>query len=145
MNFFALSHAPPALAMNMASKTPVTVAPASMPPRAYGPRTKPTRIGITTAITPGSIISVNAAFVQISIHLVTSGFTPSFPSSRPGISLNCLLISFTILKAALPTLVIVRAPIKKGSIPPIKRPITTFGSVNTITKLCPMPLVMAWL
>src|SRR3990167_545926 len=50
---------------------------------------------------------------------------PSLPSRSPGISLNCLLISLTILNAALPTDVIVNAPIKNGRIPPINNPITT--------------------
>src|SRR3989339_590917 len=55
--FLALSHAPPALAIIRARRTPVTVAPASMPPSAAGPRRNPTNTGATTAEIPGRIIS----------------------------------------------------------------------------------------
>src|SRR5690606_7796628 len=57
MCFLALSQAPPALAIIKASGTPVTSAPASMPPRASLPRMSPTARGMTTARTPGRIIS----------------------------------------------------------------------------------------
>ena len=68
MYFLALSIAPPAFAMNTASKNPVTTAPASNPPRASGPRRKPTTTGTITANAPGSIISLSAASVEIAIH-----------------------------------------------------------------------------
>ncbi len=58
-------------------------------------------------------------------HLSESGF--DFPSIRPGISANCLRTSETILKAALPTAVMVMEAIRKGRIPPTKNPITTSG------------------
>ena len=77
---------------------------------------------------PGKIIFFKAAVVAISIHFSLSGFP--VPSSRPGISLNCLRISVIISKAASPTAVIVKDPTKKGIIPPINNPINTFVSVN---------------
>src|SRR5215213_5302434 len=59
--FLALSHTPPAFDINNASNTPVTVAPANMPPRHSAPMMTPTTTGATTAVTPGRIISFNAA------------------------------------------------------------------------------------
>ena len=131
--FLALSQAPPALAISRASSTPVTVAPANMPPRAAAPSTRPTTTGAITAVRPGRIISLSAAAVEMSTQRAASGFAPSLPSSRPGISRNCRRISSTICPAARPTAVMVRAPIKKGRIPPSSRPITTTGSVTTMS------------
>ena len=137
MSFLALSHAPPAFAIKIARSTPVTVAPASIPPSALGPRINPTATGDDIAKTPGSIISLNAAVVLMSMHRTTSGFTPGTPSRSPGISLNWRLISCTILKAALPTLVMVREPMKNGIAPPSRRPITTRGSASEMSKDAP--------
>ena len=85
--FFALSHAPPELAINIASKNPVTKAPAKKPPRASLFQ-KPIIKGETIARPPGRSISFKAAEVAISTHSSYSGVTPSFPSRNPGISLN---------------------------------------------------------
>src|SRR3989449_8261253 len=63
MYFLALSHAPPPLLMEMATKSPVTIVPSSTPPRAIGPRMKPTRMGESTGIAAGTIIFWIAAFV----------------------------------------------------------------------------------
>ena len=92
--FLALSQAPPAFAINSARRTPVTVAPASIPPRASFPSRNPTRIGDIMATTPGRTISLREAAVAISTHLCVSGLP--VPSMIPGISLNCLLTSSTI-------------------------------------------------
>lgn len=51
---------------------------------------------------------------------------------RPGMVLNCLRTSSTILRAALPTLFIVIAENQYGSIAPTIKPMNTFG-VNTST------------
>ena len=51
--FFALSQAPPALAMKSAISTPVTNDPARSPPSADEPSANPTTIGASTATTPG--------------------------------------------------------------------------------------------
>ena len=67
-----------------------------------------------------------AALVAISTHFALSG--SAVPSSSPGISLNCLLISSIISKAASPTAVIVIDETKNGIEPPIKIPINTLGS-----------------
>ena len=65
MYFLALSQAPPALDMKMASSTPVTREPASRPPRASTPRIRPTARGASTAMTPGTSISFRAAVVEM--------------------------------------------------------------------------------
>ena len=65
---------------------------------------------------PGKIISLKAAFVEISTHLAYSGVP--VPSIIPGISLNCLLTSSTISIAAFPTDSIARAENTTGIIPP---------------------------
>ena len=67
-----------------------------------------------------------AAEVAMSTHFAVSG--SAFPSSNPGISLNCLLISLIISKAASPTAVIVIEEIKKGIEIPINIPTKTRGS-----------------
>ena len=122
--FFALSQAPPELAINIASKNPVTRAPAKKPPKASLFQNPITR-GKTIANPPGSSISLNAAVVAMSTHSSYSGTTPSLPSLNPGISLNCLLTSSIILKAALPTAFIVIAANKNGNIPPRNNPRVT--------------------
>ena len=127
-----MSQAPPAFAINNAISTPVTVAPASNPPSDSGPKTRPTITGDATATTPGAIISLRAALVEMSTHLALSGLTPGLPSNKPSISRNWRRISVTISPAALPTLVIVMAATINGSAPPINSPITTMGFVNSI-------------
>ena len=74
-----------------------------------------------------------AALVAMSTHLAVSGL--ALPSKRPGISLNCLLISFIISKAASPTAVMVIELTKKGKIPPRNIPHKTSGSLIANTKL----------
>ncbi len=125
MCFLALSHAPPALAMNKASMTPVRVAPANRPPSVSTPSTLPASTGAATAVTPGRIISRSAARVEMSTHRALSGF--AVPSMRPAISRNCRRTSWTMPSAARPTAVIVEAAMKNGRMPPRKSPITTFG------------------
>ena len=73
-------------------------------------------IGVPIVKIPGSIISLRDAFVEISTHLSYSGF--AFPFIIPGISLNCLLTSYTISMAAFPTAFIARAENTTGTIPP---------------------------
>ena len=108
MNFLALSQAPPAFAMKSESEAPTATAPASMPARDAGPSRKPTRTGAKIATEPGSTIWLSAAFVAMSTIAVPSG--SALPSRRPGISLNCRMISSMIDWAARPTAVIVDAP-----------------------------------
>src|SRR5690606_31932607 len=71
--FFALSQAPPELAIMMPSKTPLTVAPAKSPTNAALPKSSPRARGATTAKAPGTIISFRAALVLISTHFAYSG------------------------------------------------------------------------
>ena len=59
----------------------------------------------------------------MSTHLAVSG--SALPSNSPLISLNCLLTSSIISKAASPTAVIVKEAIKNGIVPPINKPIKT--------------------
>ena len=127
-NFLALSHAPPALAIINAIKTHPNRAPASMPPRWTGPKTNPITTGEPIAIAPGRSILFSAALVAISTHLALSG--SALPSSSPGISLNCLLISSIISNAASPTAVIVIDETKNGIVPPMNIPISTLGSLR---------------
>ena len=70
MYFFALSQDPPAFDIKIASRTPVTVTPARIPPSiSFWPNTKPNIIGVNTANAPGSTILLIAAVVAISTHL----------------------------------------------------------------------------
>ena len=123
MNFFALSQAPPALAIIKAIETHPINPPPSIPPRDSGLKPNPTTTGAPTAITPGNNILLRAADVAMSTHLAVSG--SAFPSRRPGISLNCLLISFIMSNAASPTAVRVIEEIRKGMDMPINIPTKT--------------------
>ena len=133
--FLALSQAPPAFAINRANATQPKRPPASMPPKAIAPKPNPTTAGIATAIIPGSIIFFRAASVAISTHFSESGSAD--PSINPGISLNCLLISLIISKAASPTAFIVIEDIKNGMQIPMNIPARTIGSVNDSEKASP--------
>ena len=66
MYFLALSQAPPALAIMIASRKPVAMEPMSSPPRASGPSTMPTTTGTMTASRPGRTISRMAPRVLMS-------------------------------------------------------------------------------
>ena len=66
--FFALSHAPPALAMNTARVNPVARLPASSPRTPATPSTMPTITGIRIARMAGRTISRCAPRVLISTH-----------------------------------------------------------------------------
>ena len=110
--------------------------PPNIPPKDSAPRPKPTIAGAETAIIPGSSILFNAAEVAISTHFSVSG--SALPSRRPGISLNCLLISLIISKAASPTAVIVIEEIKKGMEIPMNMPTRTFGSDISKTNSPPL-------
>ena len=123
-----MSHAPPALAIIRAIRTQPRSAPPNIPPSASGLIKKPTNTGAATAITPGRIIFLSAAVVAMSTHLAVSG--SALPSRSPLISLNCLLTSSIISKAASPTAVIVREAIKNGIVPPINNPIKTSALFN---------------
>ncbi len=124
--------------MNIPIRTPVAVAPAKNPPRDSAPITKPTARGIITAMRPGRIIFVKALRVTMSIHRSESGL--AFPSIRPLISLNCLLISITISSAVLPTALMVSEAMTKGIRAPIRRPMT----VSTLVRLIIDKLVVFW-
>ena len=74
-------------------------------------------------IAPGSIIFLMDASVEIATHLSYSGFP--VPSIIPGIVLNCLRTSSTILMAASPTARIAKEENKSGIIPPTNREANT--------------------
>mmetsp|Transcript_19539 Transcript_19539/g.61284 ORF Transcript_19539/g.61284 Transcript_19539/m.61284 type:complete len:286 (+) Transcript_19539:473-1330(+) len=144
-SFFALSQAPPALAMAMASTQPDTMEPASAPMRHLGPTMKPTMSGDRMAKSAGASISWMAARVAKATHRSLSGCTSSsggmvsplearlmasisvmprsFVTSR-----NCRRTSQMMAPAALPTESIVRPPKRKGSMPPRSTPARTTGS-----------------
>ena len=67
-NFFALSQAPPLLAVNRASITADIVAPISRPPAKLGPNMKPLTRGTPTARNTGSFISRSAPAAEIVIQ-----------------------------------------------------------------------------
>ena len=73
--FFALSQAPPAFDIIMATMAPDPMPPASMPTRQRGPTRKPTKSGAKMAYAPGAIISRTEDFVEIATHLFESGMT----------------------------------------------------------------------
>ncbi len=133
--FLALSHAPPAFAINRANATQPKRPPANIPPKAIAPKPKPTTAGIATAMIPGNIIFLRAALVAISTHLSESG--SAVPSIRPDISLNCLLISLIISNAASPTAFIVIEEIRNGIQIPMNIPTRTIGSVKEREKSLP--------
>ena len=110
MYFLALSQAPPPVHIEIATKSPVMMVPISKPPRAAGPKNKPTKIGTTTGKSDGMIISLIAAEVSISTALPYSGF--AVPSIMPGISLNWRRTSSTTAPAQRPTASMAMAPNK---------------------------------
>merc|ERR1719183_2942806 len=61
--FLALSHAPPALDIMIATIAPLPIPPASMPTR------KPTNKGAKMAYAPGAIISLTLDLVEMATHL----------------------------------------------------------------------------
>jgi len=69
MSFLALSHAPPALDMKIASRPPETVAPTKSPVSTAGPPISPARIGAAIADMPGRIMLFSAVCVEISTQL----------------------------------------------------------------------------
>ena len=68
MYFLALSHAPPALAMKMASAKPLVSPPVSRPMTPPTPSTSPTMTGAAMAMIAGTIISFWAPAVEIFTH-----------------------------------------------------------------------------
>ncbi len=116
--------------MEIARSTPVTRAPASSPPSASAPRTKPTTTGEATAIRPGNIISLIAAAVAILTQRAESA--SASPSIRPLIVRNCRLTSSIILNAARPTAFIVIAENRNGRVPPKRSPIRVRGFIKLI-------------
>ena len=90
----------------------------------------PTIIGAIMAVKLGKIIALREPVVLISTALAASGFTPFFPSLRPGISRNCLLTSSIIAPAATPTACIVIPEKMKGKVDPINTPIRTSGFIR---------------
>ncbi len=129
--------------MKMASRKPVTSAPASSPPRA---RTEmnPTTRGKATASAPGMSISRNAEAVEMSTHLAYSARTPSLPSRSPGISRNWRRTSSIIWLAARPTAWIVSAAKRNGNIPPRKSPTVTWMSRMSSVASSPPASTTAW-
>ena len=122
-DFFALSHAPPALFWNIPIKTPLTVAPAKKPPNTSGPNKNPIINGATIAMAPGNIIFLIDASVEIATHLSYCGFP--VPSIIPGISRNWRRTSSTIAIAASPTARMANEEKMKGIIAPTNKPANT--------------------
>merc|ERR1719258_165210 len=128
--FLALSQAPPALLIMMATMAPEPMPPANMPTKQRGPTRKPTKRGAKIAYAPGAIISRTEDLVEIATHLLLSGVTsmwggigspfdaiiiqslsvvlPSW-ATRSGRLWNWSLTSMMISAAALPTEIIVSA------------------------------------
>ncbi len=121
MYFLALSQAPPALAIMMASSTPVTVAPASSPPSARAQEQPDERAATTTAISAGDD---HLPECRRRCRCRRSGRNRAWPapSMIPGISRNWRRTSSTILMAARPTACMASAQKRNGSIPPRKSP-----------------------
>src|SRR5665647_2937385 len=69
MYFLALSHAPPPVVMEIATKMPVTMVPTSTPPSACAPSVSPTITGTATGSSDGTIISLIAALVSMSTQV----------------------------------------------------------------------------
>ena len=126
MSSFALSHDPPAFAMNSDMDAPTASAPARVPARDAGPSTKPMSTGPSTATQPGKIIWVSAAEVAMSTMALGSG--SAVPSRRPGMVSNCRLISSTMAPAAVPTASMVEALTANGSTAPMRMPMRMRGS-----------------
>mmetsp|Transcript_41357 Transcript_41357/g.128890 ORF Transcript_41357/g.128890 Transcript_41357/m.128890 type:complete len:256 (-) Transcript_41357:996-1763(-) len=144
-SFFALSQAPPALAMAMARTQPETMEPARAPMRQRGPTTKPTMSGARMANMAGANISWMAARVARATQRSLSGCTSSSGGiSSPAEALrmalmsvvpralvtsrNCRRTSHMMAPAALPTDSMVKAPKRKGNIAPRSTPARTMGS-----------------
>src|SRR4249919_4365604 len=65
MYFFALSHAPPPVVIEIATNIPVTIVPINTPPSAFGPSSRPTTTGTATGSSEGTIISLIADLVSM--------------------------------------------------------------------------------
>ena len=173
--FLALSHAPPALDWNSASNTPLTVTPASNPPSACAAvaasvaylNPKATTTGVNTASTPGLIISLMAASVEIATQLAYSalpsaasytrrssslhssiGLSPLsciLPSAAfsSGILANCRRTSWIIDIAARPTASIAMAENRYGNIAPTNKQAITLGSERLIASILATPMYAA--
>src|SRR5438067_2496671 len=85
MYFLALSQAPPPVVIEIATKSPVTIVPISMPPSAAGPSSMPTRIGTITGSSDGSTISRMADAVSMSPALSVIGPYASSATMMPAI------------------------------------------------------------
>ena len=83
-DFFALSHAPPALFWNIPINTPLTVTPARNPPNASGPKDKSNNQWRNNGNCTRQHHFFNRCFVEIATHFSYSGFP--VPSMIPGIS-----------------------------------------------------------
>merc|ERR1719201_3245435 len=141
--FFALSQAPPAFDIMIATIAPLPIPPASIPTKQRGPTKKPTNKGARMAYAPGAIISRTDDFVEIATHLLLSGVTsmcggmgspfdamtmqsfrvvlPSW-ATRSGRLWNWSRTSMMISAAALPTEIMVNAANIYGSIAPKSMP-----------------------
>ena len=68
MYFFALSHAPPVLAAEIAIWTPETIAPGRNPAKMPGPNKNPSARGENITSIPGAIIYLRDALVEITMQ-----------------------------------------------------------------------------
>mmetsp|Transcript_9402 Transcript_9402/g.15177 ORF Transcript_9402/g.15177 Transcript_9402/m.15177 type:complete len:207 (+) Transcript_9402:656-1276(+) len=129
--------------------------PARSPIKHRGPTRNPATNGVSTANTPGAIISLTDDLVEIITHVSVSGITSSSPdggfpavASRIAsinvlpfeflISLNWRRTSSIISAAAFPTEIIVRAPKRNGSIAPTRIPARMMGSLTSKFIMSPL-------
>src|SRR5690606_7045608 len=129
-SFFALSHAPPWLALNAAINTRVTLAPPSYLANAPVPRPKPTAIGANTANRPGVASSRNESRVTMSTTLPYSGLV--VPSMIPGMVLNWRRTSYTTAPAARDTAFTARPENRNTTAAPITTPTSVFGAMMSL-------------
>mmetsp|Transcript_4484 Transcript_4484/g.8293 ORF Transcript_4484/g.8293 Transcript_4484/m.8293 type:complete len:327 (+) Transcript_4484:1066-2046(+) len=144
--FLALSHAPPVLAWEMASWTPDTREPTNSPETASTPNRNPVRMGLSMTSSPGRIISLREASVEILMQRAWSGSPwPGVPCSSPGMVSNWCLTSFTMAIAAVPTDFMHRAVNQYGSMAPMKRKANVTGRSTLMTTSTLSSPVLAWL
>ena len=98
--FLALSQAPPALLIIMATMAPLTMAPPNTPTSVAGPTRNPTNNGARTAYVPGAIISRTEDLVEISTHLLLSGITSfSGGMASPFEAMTCVGVALMASRA----------------------------------------------
>ena len=144
-DFLALSQAPPALFWKIPISTPDTVMPASIPPRISAEEAsantplspKPTMMGDSRAMAPGSSISRIEALVEMATHFSYSGL--ALYSMMPGMSRNCRRTSCTMSMAALPTAAMASEEKINGIMAPINNALSTGALYKSIESMPATP------